>query len=169
MDSAEVLQRESSLAPGTVDAADNVHLERIFRELEEHHIQRFGRAPKLFRRAGETLEIDAGGAAGAATGRPGQRGVPLGRDANSKNVNNAAAAAAAGRGYGSVAGKTSASTSERAGPRAKTPASRGGAAPDLSVSGDGDRARRRGSGSAAAACRARLRRRRRPLTWARAT
>ena len=67
MDSAEVLQRESSLAPGTVDAADNVHLERIFRELEEHHIQRFGRAPKLFRRAGEILEIDAGGAAGAGS------------------------------------------------------------------------------------------------------
>ena len=147
MDSAEVLQRESSLAPGTVDAADNVHLERIFRELEEHHIQRFGRAPKLFRRAGETLEIDAGGAAGTATGRPGQRGVPLGRDANSKNVNNNAAAAA-GRGYGSVAGKTSASTSERAGSRAKTPVSQRGAAPDLSVSGDGG-ARRRGAGVAA--------------------
>ena len=77
VDSAEVLQRESSLAPGTVDAADNVHLERIFRELEEHHIQRFGRAPKLFRRTGETLEIDAGGAAGTATGRPGQRGCLL--------------------------------------------------------------------------------------------
>ena len=143
-----MLQRESSLAPGTVDAADNVHLERIFRELEEHHIQRFGRAPKLFRRAGETLEIDAGGAAGTATGRPGQRGVPLGRDANSKNVNNAAAAAAAGRGYGSVAGKTSASTSERAGSRVKTPASQRGAAPDLSVSGDGG-ARRQGAGAAA--------------------
>ena len=162
MDSAEVLQRESSLAPGTVDAADNVHLERIFRELEEHHIQRFGRAPKLFRRAGETLEIDAGGAAGTATGRPGQRGVPLGRDANSKNVNNAAAAAA-GRGYGSVAGKTSASTSERAGSRVKTPASQRGAAPDLSVSGDGDRARRRMSRDPA------LRPRRRRSTWARAT
>ena len=147
MDSAEVLQRESSLAPGTVDAADNVHLERIFRELEEHHIQRFGRAPKLFRRAGETLEIDAGGAAGTATGRPGQRGGPLGRGARSKNVNNNAAAAA-GRGYGSVAGKTSASTSERAGSRAKTPVSQRGAAPDLSVSGDGG-ARRRGAGVAA--------------------
>ena len=60
VDSAEVLQKESSLAPGSVDAADNISLERIFRELEEHHIQRFGQTPKLFRRAGETLDVETG-------------------------------------------------------------------------------------------------------------
>ena len=80
VDSAEVLQKESSLAPGSVDAADNISLERIFRELEEHHIQRFGQPPKLFRRAGETLDVETG-TAGLGVGRPGQRGVPLGRDA----------------------------------------------------------------------------------------
>ena len=86
VDSAEVLQKESSLAPGSVDAADNISLERIFRELEEHHIQRFGQPPKLFRRAGETLDVETG-TAGLGVGRPGQRGVPLGRDAsNAKNV-----------------------------------------------------------------------------------
>ena len=83
VDSAEVLQKESSLAPGSVDAADNISLERIFRELEEHHIQRFGQPPKLFRRAGETLDVETG-TAGLGVGRPGQRGVPLGRDASAK-------------------------------------------------------------------------------------
>ena len=133
VDSAEVLQKESSLAPGSVDAADNISLERIFRELEEHHIQRFGQPPKLFRRAGETLDVETG-TAGLGAGRPGQRGVPLGRDAsNAKNVDDKANGA---RGRGVVA-PSQTSTSGRA--SMKTPATTrgGGGAPDLSVSGNG--------------------------------
>lgn len=149
VDSAEVLQKESSLAPGSVDAADNISLERIFRELDEHHIQRFGQPPKLFRRAGETLDVETG-TAGLGVGRPGQRGVPLGRDAsNAKNVaKNVDDKANGARGRGVVA-PSQTSTSGRAS-IVKTPATTrgGGGAPDLSVSGNGGG--RRGDGGDAA-------------------
>ena len=149
VDSAEVLQKESSLAPGSVDAADNISLERIFRELDEHHIQRFGQPPKLFRRAGETLDVETG-TAGLGAGRPGQRGVPLGRDAsNAKNVDkNVDDKANGARGRGVVA-PSQTSTSGRA--SMKTPATTrgGGGAPDLSVSGNGGGRRGDGGGGGA--------------------
>ena len=149
VDSAEVLQKESSLAPGSVDAADNISLERIFRELDEHHIQRLGQPPKLFRRAGETLDVETG-TAGLGVGRPGQRGVPLGRDAsNAKNVAKTVDDKANGARGRRVVAPSQTSTSGRAS-IVKTPATTrgGGGAPDLSVRGNGGG--RRGDGGDAA-------------------
>ena len=46
---------------GKYDTADNINLEKIFLDVEEHHVGKFGRAPKLFRRVGSALEMEGAG------------------------------------------------------------------------------------------------------------
>ena len=75
-ESASALASESATHRGSVDGADNVSLERIFLELEEHHLAKHGTAPKLFRRVGAPLEME--NLRPASTGGSGSRlaGLP---------------------------------------------------------------------------------------------
>jgi katanin p60 ATPase-containing subunit A1 len=68
-ESASALASESATHLGSVDAADNVSLERIFLELEEHHLAKHGTAPKLFRRVGAPLEMEDSRPASTGRGR----------------------------------------------------------------------------------------------------
>ena len=49
-ESADALDAEAASLLGGVEAADNVTLERVFLEVEEHHVAKHGTAPKMFRR-----------------------------------------------------------------------------------------------------------------------
>ena len=49
-ESADALDAEAASLLGGVEAADNITLERVFLEVEEHHVAKHGTAPKMFRR-----------------------------------------------------------------------------------------------------------------------
>ena len=99
-ESASALASESGTHLGSVDAADNVSLERIFLELEEHHLAKHGTLPKLFRRTGAPLEMED--SRPSSTGR----GRGLGYDV----------ASASGNGHNARAPATNAARRPRAAP-----------------------------------------------------
>ena len=104
-ESADALDAEAASLLGGVEAADNVTLERVFLEVEEHHVAKHGTAPKMFRRV--------------------ERSAPPreGKDAETRDVARHhrararadAAGAPAGNTAGNVPGASRASTAPRSG------------------------------------------------------
>ena len=104
-ESADALDAEAASLLGGVEAADNVTLERVFLEVEEHHVAKHGTAPKMFRRV--------------------ERSAPPreGKDAETRDVARHhrararadAAGAPAGNTAGNIAGASRASTAPRSG------------------------------------------------------
>ena len=100
-ESADALDAEAASLLGGVEAADNVTLERVFLEVEEHHVAKHGTAPKMFRRV--------------------ERSAPPreGKDAETRDVARRhrarARADAAGAPAGNVPGASRASTAPRSG------------------------------------------------------
>ena len=121
LESARSLERESGVSLAKTDAADNVDLRGVLQEWEEVYESKFGRKPKMVRKAGE----DGHGASVAhAAAIPGKAGASSGKDRRAARIaaeREALRAAELARRAQEEAGSAGASSSPPVSPAAPSP------------------------------------------------
>lgn len=83
LESARSLERESGVSLAKTDAADNVDLKGILKEWEGVYEAKFGRRPKIVRKAGEDGD---GVSVAAAAARPGKAGATSGKERRAARI-----------------------------------------------------------------------------------